>query len=132
MDDNVIKKHIGNKIKEYRKKKNLTQQELGEKLNITHSAVSAYERGLVDLNLKTLYNLADIFEVNVDDLFPARKNQKDHFELTKGMYSKNLKVEEMLKLQEIFDKAASMTDEEREIYIRNLTLADDYHKKMSR
>ena len=37
---------IGRFISECRKKKNLTQEELGEKLNVSDRAVSKWERGL--------------------------------------------------------------------------------------
>lgn len=38
-------KKFGNLIKELRKEKQLTQKELGEKLNITDKAISKWERG---------------------------------------------------------------------------------------
>ena len=132
MDDENLNKYIGNKIKEYRKKKNLTQDELGRKIGVKHSTISAYERGLVDLNLTTLFQLSDIFGVAVDDLFPERKTQTSHVQKTKDLYSKNLKVGEIKVLLSIFDEAESMSDEERENYIKNLRLATEYHKKMNR
>lgn len=127
----LLNKYIGNKIKEFRKKKSLTQEELGKKIGVKHSTISSYERGLIDLSLTTLFTLAEIFEIKVDELFPPRENTTDHFDLTKGMYTKDLSSKEMKQLQQIFDKAASMNDEEREQYIKGLLFASEYHDKMS-
>ena len=41
----IDKKIIGIKLKEFRKEKNITQEELANILNTTHSTISAYESG---------------------------------------------------------------------------------------
>lgn len=58
------------KIREYRDEKKLTQAEVAEKLDISVTAYSKIERGLTELTLLRLYQLAEIFEVDVTELIP--------------------------------------------------------------
>ena len=58
----------GEKIQHYRKQANLTQQELGELLNLTPQAVSKWEHDLSEPDLTTLSQLAEIFHITTDDL----------------------------------------------------------------
>lgn len=61
---------IGSKIKEYRLQNSMTQTELAKKLNISKQTVSKYEKGIIKANQDTLFKLADIFNVSVNDFFP--------------------------------------------------------------
>lgn len=58
------------KIREYRDEKKLTQAEVAEKLDISVTAYSKIERGLTELTLLRLYQLVEIFEVDVTELIP--------------------------------------------------------------
>lgn len=68
-----IKKFIGEKIKYYREKRGLTQEELAKKLKTSRQSISRYESGDRATNQDFLFELADIFEVNIDDFFPPRE-----------------------------------------------------------
>lgn len=69
-----IKKFIGEKIKYYRERRGLTQEDLAKRLNISRQSISRYESGDRATNQDFLFELADIFEVNIDDFFPPREN----------------------------------------------------------
>lgn len=69
-----INEFIGKKIKEFRTKKNITQEELGEFLNTTSQTVSRYESGKLKTNQDILYKLAEYFKVSVNDFFPPIEN----------------------------------------------------------
>ena len=56
------------RLKELRKERQLTQQELGEIINCTHTAINYYENGKRQPDLETLCKLADYFNVSVDYL----------------------------------------------------------------
>ncbi len=58
--------NVGKKIKELREDKNLTQQEVADKLNIDRSNYSKYEHGKLELNLSMLATLAEIYNVSTD------------------------------------------------------------------
>ena len=56
--------HTGTKIKELRKQKHLTQEELGEMLGVKKAAIQKYEKGeIVNLKLSTIKKLCEIFNV---------------------------------------------------------------------
>jgi transcriptional regulator with XRE-family HTH domain len=59
---------IGEFITKLRKEKGLTQDELGEKLGISGKSVSKWERGIHLPDLNNLMPLAEILDVNVNDL----------------------------------------------------------------
>lgn len=69
-------KKIGIFISELRKKKKLTQNELGEKLGINGKSVSKWERGITMPDLSNLSSLADILEVSVDELLCGEKDKE--------------------------------------------------------
>ena len=66
--DNMQKKYIGKKIKEYRKTKDLTQEGLGEKAGLHYTYIGQVERGEKEPSLKSLINIADALGVGVDKL----------------------------------------------------------------
>lgn len=68
-------KTFGKKLKELRKKKGLTQQELGNIINCTHTAINYYENGRRQPDATTLCKLADFFGVSVDYLL-GRESDK--------------------------------------------------------
>ena len=55
-------------LKEYRIKKNITQEELAELLNITPRQVQRIESGESRPSLKTLKLLIEILEINDEDV----------------------------------------------------------------
>lgn len=64
MDD----KAVGKRIKEYRLKIGLTQEQLAEKLNISTNHLSAVERGVYSVKLDLLVRMANIFGCSADEL----------------------------------------------------------------
>lgn len=68
MDDEKLKKQIGANIASYRKRLRMTQAGLAEKLNYSDKAVSKWERGESAPDVQTLVQLADLFDVTVNDL----------------------------------------------------------------
>ena len=68
MDDEKLKKQIGANIASYRKHFRMTQAGLAEKLNYSDKAVSKWERGESAPDVQTLVQLAELFEVTVNDL----------------------------------------------------------------
>ena len=68
MDGEKLKKQIGVNISAYRKRAGLTQAGLAEKLNYSDKAVSKWERGESVPDVLTLAQLAEQFEITVNDL----------------------------------------------------------------
>ena len=59
---------VGNQITVLRKAKELTQNELGERLNISFQAVSKWERGESLPDVAILLDLAKILQTTVDNI----------------------------------------------------------------
>lgn len=68
MDDEKLKVQIGKNIAAYRKRLGMTQAGLAEKLNYSDKAVSKWERGESVPDVLTLVQLAEQFEISVNDL----------------------------------------------------------------
>lgn len=59
---------LGKKLANYRKLSGLTQQQLGEQLNLSPQAISKWENDLAEPDLATLRTLADLYNVSVGEL----------------------------------------------------------------
>lgn len=68
MDDSKLKKQIGRNIVSYRKRAAMTQAQLAEKLNYSDKAVSKWERGESMPDVLTLVQIAELFDVTVNDI----------------------------------------------------------------
>ena len=60
---------IGNKIKQLRRERDLTQEQLAEYLNVSISAVSQWESGKTLPDISLILPLANFFDVSTDTLF---------------------------------------------------------------
>ena len=90
---------IGRFIAERRKKANLTQMQLAEKLGITDRAISKWETGRSLPDSSIMLELCSIFGITVNDLLSGEVVAMDH-------YNKNLEnnLLEMIKQKEQADK----------------------------
>jgi len=59
---------IGNVIKILRKESKLTQKQLGERIGKTESSIQKYEKGLVEIPNSVIEKIAEVLEVNFDDV----------------------------------------------------------------
>lgn len=62
---------LSNKIQKLRKKNNLTQEQLAEKLFVSRTAVSKWETGRGTPNIESLKLIANIFNISLDQLLSA-------------------------------------------------------------
>lgn len=76
MDNNRIGKFIAEK----RKSKNLTQEQLGEKLFVTDKAVSKWERGLSLPDISLLENLAKILDTDIYSILQIKNEASTNVE----------------------------------------------------
>ena len=59
---------LGKKIFEFRKKRNITQEQLAEKLNVTRQTISKWELDETAPDIKQAKELSKIFKVSLDEL----------------------------------------------------------------
>ena len=64
-----------NRLLDYRKKNNLSQEELAEKIGVSRQAVSKWERAEASPDTDNLIKLAEIYGVSLDELIKG-ENEK--------------------------------------------------------
>lgn len=74
-------KEIGNKLKFYRNKKNLTQKEVAAKIGIKAQDIGRYENGKQDIKLIALKKFCTCYGINVSTLlYGIEKPQNTNFD----------------------------------------------------
>lgn len=58
-----------NRIKEYRAKLNLTQEELACKVNVRRETIVFLEKNKYNPSLKLAHDIAKVFSVNIEEIF---------------------------------------------------------------
>lgn len=64
---------MNNRIKEYRAKFNLTQDELAKKVNVRRETIVFLEKNKYNPSLKLAHDLATVFSVTIEDIFIFEK-----------------------------------------------------------
>ena len=75
-------KCIAQKIKEARKRANLTQAELAEKIDISTNAVAKLENNLMAASLQTLISIANVLELDINYLLTPDTGDGDEYLLS--------------------------------------------------
>lgn len=70
-------KYIGEKIKELRRKNDMTQEKLADYLCVTYQTVSKWETGVTSPDLSLIVPLARLFGVTTDELFDFKESVED-------------------------------------------------------
>ena len=89
---------LGKRIKEQRKKMNLTQKQLGEIINVTKVSICCYEKGTRTPTLETLKVLSETFNVDINYVLGNDSYQIAESDEKYGSY---ISKEEMTFIQEI-------------------------------
>lgn len=64
-----VKDEIAKNILYYRKKNGLTQKSLSELLGVKHNAISSWENGTNSIDMDTLFNMCQIFNISISEVF---------------------------------------------------------------
>ena len=71
---NDVKKQLGKRIKFYREERNLTQEELAEKIGINSKSLSTIECGQNFVTAQTLQNISIALNISIKKLFDFEDN----------------------------------------------------------
>lgn len=77
--NNTIRKKSGEKIRQLRKLRELTQEQLGEKAGISYKFIGEVERGTVNPSLDSLIKIAQALNTDVKELFPSKNDLVTEF-----------------------------------------------------
>ncbi len=107
MDNNKVGKFIAR----LRKEKNLTQQELGDKLFVTDKAVSKWERGLSFPDVTLLEKLASELGVDVSEILSGKRGKVSKLNVQEEVNKaiKNIKEEQRLKKENFRKKVKKVS-----------------------
>jgi transcriptional regulator with XRE-family HTH domain len=104
-----LRKSVGNRIRDIRKAKGLTQQQLAEQSNLDDAYIGAVERGERNFSIDTLEKIVNALEIQSMELFPvkhslsavtiARQKAKDEFAAMIDNLSKE-RIEAILRINE--------------------------------
>lgn len=128
-----INKYVGGKIREFRKKKKVSQAELGKFLGVNQNTVSGYEKGEWEVSNKNLFKLADYFGVKVSDFFPP--TVVDDGELERALkHDKegDLNASDIHLINKIIEKALSLEGHERKELLNSIKVAVEVFEKINK
>lgn len=106
MKDKELQKYIGNKIREIRKSKKISQLDLAYSINMSMNTVSYIELGKIASKIDTLNKIANVLNVDISTFFPNKKDTKQEDEVFKEIIKKlkkldNAKLSKINKILEI-------------------------------
>ncbi|BDF03010.1 helix-turn-helix domain-containing protein [[Clostridium] hylemonae] len=81
----AIDENVGKNIKKYRLAYKLTLEELAKKIHKSKSTMSKYEKGLISLDVATLEEIADVFQISPAYLL-AVQDEELHSRLEPGEF----------------------------------------------
>ena len=97
--------NLGERLFELRKAKNLTQDDMAEKLNVTRQTVSKWETNQSTPDYDKIMPLCELFEIGVEELLTGKKSEEQQ-----------KKEEKVLTKQEVKEKSAKVVSTSIFIY----------------
>lgn len=88
---------FGDRLKEIRQKRGITQEALAKSVSISPSSISLYERGIREPNLNMLISIAKALDVSTDYLLGLTNNE---FRISSEL--KDLSFEDIKKILQTF------------------------------
>lgn len=68
---------LKNRLKEYRARINVNQQEMGQLVNVSRQTISQIERGDYSPSVTLALKIAKVFEASVEDIFEYEEDDKE-------------------------------------------------------
>ena len=84
-----VRKQIGNSIRTFRRQRNMTIEELGERVNKSKSTISKYETGNVPMDVDTLAAISKALDVPLHQLTFLREEGKQKTDNKANLYEEN-------------------------------------------
>ncbi|MDD7355725.1 MAG: S24 family peptidase [Streptococcus hyointestinalis] len=117
MTDKELAMYIGQKIKDYRLLNGMTQKDLATKINMGDTTIVNYEKGIRTPKKNTLFKIAEVFNVSIDDFFPPistkeapETSQNDRDELLEELTTNYTKLDKQRK-NKLVDASRELVEE---------------------
>jgi len=112
---------VKDKIKNLRKQKGWTQDQLAEKINVNGRSIGRYEIGGVEPSASILRKLAEVFDVSVDYLLFDEVDEK----ISNKINDKEL-LERFIKLNKINGREREILIGMLDLFIRDYQIKETY------
>ena len=98
---------IADKLKELRKNRKITQEDLAEILDISRSKVSSWETNKRDMTITDAVNLADYYEISLDNLLNVKPiREKEYIDISyKFFKNKDISLKEKTKIIRMMEES---------------------------
>lgn len=117
MTDKELAMYIGQKIKDYRLLNGMTQKDLATKINMGDTTIVNYEKGIRTPKKNTLFKIAEVLNVSIDDFFPPISTkdtpetaQNDRDELLEELTTNYTKLDKQRK-NKLLDASRELVEE---------------------
>ncbi len=100
--------NLGEKLFELRKTKNLTQDEVAEKLNVTRQTVSKWETNQSTPDFDKILPLCELYDISTDELLKGEKQEKSEENNYNNEEKKNKNNYENMTKNQIKQKSAEV------------------------
>lgn len=121
-------KRIGNKLKEARIRRRLTQSQLAEKVNVSPGTISNWENGSTSPKVKKIKELCLTLKIDIDDMLDDKKMYLQETQSLIDMMKKLLILTDERNSKKFFSKYYFIEREERVIFPNNAV--EDFEKTM--
>ena len=87
-----LEREIGLKLRFIRKKHNHSQEKLADYIEVTPQTISRYENGTRNINIETLWKIAELYQIPISYFFPKEETNKFD-EQVKMLETDDIKIE---------------------------------------
>lgn len=123
--------NLGEKIKELRKSKGITQEQLADMLVVSSQAVSKWETGVANPDLALIPDLAKMFEVSTDELLGVDNKDKSENNENAMIDARLARLEKMMSFlmaRDDNEALSIMLKDAKRIYSIDFTQSADFEK----
>lgn len=114
---------ISNKLKDIRKNRNITQEQLAEKLDVSRSKISSWETNRRDITMTDAVKLVNLYNMSLDNLFnPNPLEKEEYMEISERFFkNSNITLKEKIKIVKLIESSLKNNniDELYENYIND-------------
>lgn len=121
---------LGDRLKELRKDKNITQKELSKVLNIQNTTLSQYENGINEPNDEMKIKIADYFNVTVDYLLGRTNIRQINSVIEKEANQFGNEIIEIYRKKGKIEKDEKITPEQRERILKEIEIFVDMTNRL--
>lgn len=133
MKEQDLNRFVGNRIREERKLRKMSQKEVGERIGVKHNTISQYENATNSPDQESLFNIARVFGIRVGDLFPPMEIEDNNMNFERALrLDKDLDLKDANFLKTLIEKTLSKEGSERDKFLESIKFTVDYYDKMNR